>query len=303
MHSLNGNGELTGSHWIHETGLLSLPIGITNSHSVGTVHRGIIDWVIDHHPKVAEDWLLPVVGETYDGDLNDINGPHVSISHVCEALSEAHDGPIAEGSVGGGTGMVCYEFKGGSGTASRLVEYGDKSFTVGAFAQANFGSRDELTIAGVPVGLSLTDDIPVSPNRPPGGGSVIVIVATDAPMLPGQCEALARRVSLGLARTGTAGSHFSGDIFLAFSTANEESLHTGYSNRPVAGSLANLAQVPWPLIDPFFTATVEAVEEAVVNVLCAGESMVGRNGYRVSAMPVDRVVALLGDAGRISAVR
>ena len=298
MHSLNGNGELTGAHWIRETGLLSLPIGITNSHSVGTVHRGIIEWVIEHHPKVAEDWLLPVVGETYDGDLNDINGPHVSISHVRDALDDAHAGPIAEGSVGGGTGMVCYEFKGGSGTASRRVDYGDKSFTVGAFAQANFGSRDELTIAGVPVGLSLTDDIPVSPSRPPGGGSVIVIVATDAPLLPGQCEALARRVSLGLARTGTAGSHFSGDIFLAFSTANQESLHTGYSNQPPVGTLANLAHIPWPLIDPFYTATVEAVEEAVVNVLCAGETMVGRNGHRVPAMPVDKVMTLLSNAGR-----
>ena len=195
--------------------------------------------------------------------------------------------------MGGGTGMVCYEYKGGSGTASRIVEYGDQSFTVGAFAQANFGSRDELTICGVPVGLTLTDDLPHSPTRPPGGGSVIVVVATDAPLLPGQCEALARRVSLGLARTGTAGSHFSGDIFLTFSTANEESLHTGYSNRPAAGGLANLVHVPWPLIDPFYTATVEAVEEAVVNVLCAGETMVGRNGYRVPAMPVDKVLALL----------
>jgi len=299
IHSLNGNGELTGSHWIRETGLLNLPIGITNSHSVGTVHRGIIDWVVQHQPKVAADWLLPVVGETYDGDLNDINGQHVTGQHVAAALDSAASGRIAEGSVGGGTGMVCYEYKGGSGTASRLVDYGDRTFTVGAFVQANFGDRQELTIAGVPVGSTLSDDMPGTLTRPPGGGSVIVIIATDAPLLPNQCEALARRVPLGLARTGTTGSHFSGDIFLAFSTANHGALHSGYSNGPAKGALAQIEHVPWQLIDPFYKGTVEAVEEAVVNALCAGETMVGRNGYRVRAMPKDTVATLLRQSGRL----
>ena len=220
--SLNGNGELTGSHWLEESGLLTLPVALTNSHAVGTVHRGIIDWVIEHHPNIAQDWLLPVVAETYDGDLNDVNGLHVTGEYVGQALDTASTGEVQEGNVGGGTGMNCYEFKGGSGTASRVVDYGATRFHVGAFVQANFGSREELVIAGMPVGRMLSEDNPFhrATSRPQGGGSVIAILATDAPLLPHQCKALARRVPLGLARTGTTGSHFSGDIFLAFSTAN-----------------------------------------------------------------------------------
>jgi D-aminopeptidase len=301
IHSLNGNGELTGSHWIEETGLLTLPIGLTNSHAVGTVHRGIIDWVIAQHPDVANEWMLPVVGETYDGDLNDINGRHVREEHVAAALDTATSGAVTEGSVGGGTGMMCYEFKGGSGTSSRTVGYGDHQFQVGTFVQANFGGRDELVIAGVPVGKSLADDLPGMPAaaRPPGGGSVIVIVATDAPLLPGQCKALARRVPLGLARTGTTGSHFSGDIFLAFSTGNTDNRRSGYAARPAEGTYDTTRHIPWPHIDRFYAAVVQSVEEAVINVLVAGQTMVGRLGYTCPALPIDRTLDLLRQSNRL----
>ena len=298
IHSLNGNGELTGAHWIEETGLLTLPIGITNSHAVGTVHRGVIDWVSANHPEVAKQWMLPVVGETYDGDLNDINGPHVREEHVVEALDSATTGAPAEGGVGGGTGMMCYEFKGGSGTSSRAVSYGTDQFHVGAFVQANFGSREELVVSGVPLGKSLTADLPSAAERPPGGGSVIAIVATDAPLLPGQCKALARRVPMGLARTGTTGSHFSGDIFLAFSTGNGETLHSGYEDRPTEGSYDVARHVPWPHIDRFYAAVVQSVEEAVVNALVAGETMVGRNGFTCPGLPIDEVLGLLAQSNR-----
>jgi len=296
MYSMNGNGELTGSHWIAETGLLHLPIGITNSHAVGSVHRGIIDWVINEHPQVAREWLLPCVGETFDGDLNDINGRHVASEHAVAALQAASDGPVAEGNVGGGTGMNCYAFKGGTGTASRVIKYGDKSYTMGVLAQANFGDRHELTIRGTAVGRAIPDDNPFrdAQTRPAGGGSVIVIVATDAPLLPQQCQALARRVPLGLARTGTTGSHFSGDIFLAFSTGNPGALHVGELGSPPAGSLETAAFVPWAQIDPFYAATVHAVEESVINALVAAKTMVGRNGFCSHALPLDRIRALMG---------
>jgi L-aminopeptidase/D-esterase-like protein len=292
IYSMNGNGELTGSHWIEESGLLALPIGLTNSHAVGTVHRGIIDWLVANTPKVAADWLLPVVGETYDGDLNDINGRHVREEHAVAAIDSARSGHIAEGNVGGGVGMSCYEFKGGSGTSSRVVQHGADRFHVGAFVQANFGSREELVIAGVPIGRNLPTENPVASTRPPGGGSVIAIVATDAPLLPGQCKALARRVPLGLGRTGTTGSHFSGDIFLAFSVAAHE-VQLGHASGPESGGYDVLRHIPWSRIDPFYQATVEAIEEAVVNVLCAAKTMTGRNGFRSPAMPVDQVLDLL----------
>ncbi|MEO8329150.1 MAG: P1 family peptidase [Candidatus Nanopelagicales bacterium] len=293
IYTMNGNGEMTGSHWIDETGLLTLPIGITNSHAVGTVHRGIIDYVVANHPDVAADWLMPVVAETYDGDLNDINGNHVSGRHVALAIENSTAGLLAEGNVGGGTGMMCYEFKGGSGTASRTVSFGDVEFSLGAFVQANFGARDELTIAGKRLGLSLNARRPDrhATSRPPGGGSVIVVVGTDAPLLPAQCKALARRVPLGLARTGTTGSHFSGDIFLAFSTAKQPSLHVGYDKRPDMGILDQVSFVPWAHLDGLFAATVQAVEEAVVNAMCAAEGMTGKDGYHVPALPLDQVAA------------
>ncbi|GAA5157038.1 P1 family peptidase [Pseudonocardia eucalypti] len=295
--SLNGNGEMTGTAWVEETGALTLPVLITNTHAVGTCHRAVVDWVAAHRPELARRWLLPVVAETFDGYLNDINSAAVRAEHAHHAIDTAAGGPVAEGSVGGGTGMTCYAFKGGSGTASRRVRYGDDTFTVGAFVQANFGSRRELSIAGVPLGRHLADDNPQEAGHmPPGAGSVIAVVGTDAPLLPGQCKALARRVPFGLARTGTTGSHFSGDLFLAFSTANPGALTSAWPSESArTQAYESLRFVPWPNLDPFHAAVAEAVEEAVVNVLVAGETMVGRAGHRSPAMPVDRVLALLRD--------
>ncbi|GAA2413835.1 P1 family peptidase [Nonomuraea africana] len=296
-HSFNGNGEMTGTTWIEEIGALTLPVMITNTHAVGTVHRGVVDWVADRHPALAAQWLLPVVAETWDGYLNDINAPHVRLEHAAQAIEAAATGPVAEGNVGGGTGMNCYAYKGGSGTASRLVEHGSDTYTVGVFAQANFGSRHELTIAGHRVGHRLLDDNPMETTNwfaPSGAGSVIVVVATDAPLLPGQCKSLARRVPMGLARTGTTGSHFSGDIFLAFSTANEGALTSGFT---VADDYQSLRFVPWGRMDPYYTAVVQAVEEAVLNALMGAEEMTGRNGHRSPALPVATLIELLEQDG------
>lgn len=294
--SLNGNGEMTGTAWIEETGSLSLPIGITNTHAIGAVHRGIIDWSIRVQPGLASGWLLPVVAETWDGYLNDVNGAHVTTDVTAQALDTAVSGPIAEGSVGGGTGMCCYGFKGGTGTASRRVRLGPGSYTVGVLMQANFGRRAELVIAGHPVGRTLSADNPMEDTSwvhpPPGAGSCIVVVATDAPLLPGQCKALARRVPLGLARTGTTGSHFSGDLFLAFSTANPGALDSTL-DQAQAGQLHAIEFVPWGHISPLYEAVVQAVEEATLNALVAGREMIGRDGNRVPRLPVDRLAELL----------
>ncbi|MEV8636745.1 P1 family peptidase [Streptosporangium sp. NPDC051023] len=293
--SLNGNGEMTGTSWLSETGSLRLPVLVTNTHAVGPCHRGVIDWVAREKPAVAEQWLLPVVAETWDGYLNDINGPHIQPSHAMAAIDAARPGPVAEGSVGGGTGMNCYGFKGGSGTSSRLVGYGPDTYTVGAFVQANFGSRKELTVCGVPVGRALTDDNPMQEGEwrtPAGSGSVIAVIATDAPLLPLQCTALARRVPLGLARTGTTGSHFSGDIFLAFSTGNPGALTASFPEGEPG--YEHLRFVPWNRLDDFFEAVVEAVEEAVLNALLAAETMVGRNGHRSPALSVSQLLDLVG---------
>jgi D-aminopeptidase len=305
--SLNGNGEMTGTAWLDETGSLRLPVLITNTHAVGPCHRGVIDWVVRERPAVADEWLLPVVAETWDGYLNDINGPHIQPSHAVAAIDAARGGPVAEGNVGGGTGMNCYGFKGGSGTASRTVTYktktkvkttisydSDSSFTVGVFAQANFGSRRELTVRGVPVGAELAADNPMEDTdwiSPPGAGSVIVVIATDAPLLPGQCTALARRVPLGLARTGTTGSHFSGDIFLAFSTGNPGALTSGFPRDEA--DYQSMTFVPWNRMDPFFEAVVQATEEAVLNALVGASDLTGRLGHRSPALPVDRLLDLL----------
>lgn len=303
VHSLNGNGEMTGSVWIAESGSLGTPVLITNTHSVGAAHEGAIRWMLDTVPGAADQWLLPVVAETWDGRLNDINGLHVRPHHAVEALNGAHGGPIAEGAVGGGTGMICYGFKGGSGTASRLVELGDAEYTVGVFLQANFGEMSELTVRGVHVGPALKAEsdaqAPTPAGRAPqGAGSVIVVVATDAPLLPGQCTALARRVSLGLARTGTAGSHFSGDIFLVFSTANRGALASRFPAEGDAVELDRLHSVPWGRIDPLYTAVVEATEEAVLNVLVAGEDMVGHR-QDVHGLPVERVLGLVSEGSAV----
>ncbi len=295
--SLNGNGEMTGTAWLDEVGGLSLPLAITNTHAVGPVHRGIIDWALARHPGLGQGWLLPVVAETWDGYLNDLSGNHVGSFEVASALDSAAGGPLVEGSVGGGTGMSCYGFKGGTGTASRLVDVGGRTYTVGVLMQANFGSRRELVIAGRPVGRALLDDNPLEDSgwlAPPGAGSCITVVATDAPLLPGQCKALARRVSFGLARTGTTGSHFSGDLFLAFSASNVGALDSGIGDT-VARSvpLRRLDFVPWGAIDPLYAGVVQAVEETVLNVLVAGRTMVGRDGHRSPGFPVERLPELL----------
>lgn len=342
-HSMNGNGEMTGTTWIAESGALDMPVAITNTHAVGTVHRGVIDWVVRTHPRLAEKWLLPVVAETWDGRLNDINGGHVRPEHAGAALDAAASGPVAEGSVGGGTGMVCYGFKGGSGTSSRTVAYGTSTYTVGAFVQANFGARHELTIAGVPLshttdatearatarpgdgrdggarpgdgggdvappgdgggggarpGYGGGDGAPPGDGRrgdvPPGAGSVIVVVGTDAPLLPGQCAALARRVPMGLARTGTSGSHFSGDIFLAFSTANAGALTAGFPEGAATDAdYETLRFVPWGRMDPFYAAVAESVTEAVLNALTAAEDTIDLRGTPVPALPHTAVRDLL----------
>jgi D-aminopeptidase len=285
FHSQNGNGEMTGLAWLAESGTVAGPICLTNTHAVGIAHTSIVRWMVREHPRAAEAWLLPVASETWDGYLNDINGAHVTEATVLAALDAAAGGPVEEGSVGGGTGMCCYGFKGGSGTASR--EVGD--YTVGVFLQANFGARRELTVAGVPVGEALADDDPLGDafGPPPGAGSVVAIVATDAPLLPHQCAALARRVTLGIARTGTTGSHFSGDLFLALSTGNPGAFAAG-------DGLAALDFVPWGHVNQLFEAVVQATEEAVLDALVANEEMIGFRGRRVPALPRERLVALLG---------
>ena len=300
-YSLNGNGEATGTTWIDESGTVSTPVSLTNTHSVGKVHDGIVAWMVRNHPRLANQWLLPVVAETWDGYLNDINGRHVEDRHVWEALEGATHGPMANGSVGGGTGMNCYSFKGGTGTSSRLVRYGSTEYTVGVLVQANFGERSELRVAGLPVGELLGQDNPMR-DEPwferdvhaagmQGAGSVIVVVVTDAPLIPGQCKALARRVPLGLARTGTTGSHFSGDIFLAMSTANAGALSSEFPLTEASDQdYEQLTFVPWGRIDPFFQAVVESVEEAVLNALIVNQDMIGRDGHRTPALPVERLL-------------
>jgi D-aminopeptidase len=302
--SQNGNGEMTGVSWIRESGTFAGPVAITNTHAVGIAHAAIVAWVARHHPRLAEAWLLPVVGETWDGYLNDINAPSVTEQDCLDALQSAAAGPVEEGSVGGGTGMICYEFKGGNGTASRLVSFADTTYTVGVFVQANFGSRRELTLAGLPVGEILADYTGpgaqgAAASAGSGAGSVIAIVGTDAPLLPHQCTALARRVTLGIARTGTTGSHFSGDLFLAFSTGNPRAFTPG--GEVMLGAVPErydeLRFVPWGFINPFYEAVVQATEEAVANALVANEDMTGRDGHRTPALPRDRVAALLDARG------
>jgi D-aminopeptidase len=303
----NGNGEMTGISWVEESGTFTGPVAITNTHAIGAAHAGIVGWTVRHHPRAAAAWLMPVCAETFDGYLNDINGLHVTPQSVEAALEAAAAGPVEEGSVGGGTGMNCYEFKGGSGTASRVVPHAGDSWTVGVFVQANFGSRAELTLAGVPVGQLLAADNPMSDDPvsgnpvsdssalPSGAGSVIAIVGTDAPLLPGQCKALARRVTIGLARTGTTGSHFSGDLFLAFSTGNPGAFPAGEAAlHPQDGDgYSSLRYIPWGFLDAFYTAVVQATEEAVANALTANEDMTGRDGHRSPALPREQVARLV----------
>lgn len=294
LHSLNGNGELTGSHWIQESGAFATPIVLTSTHAVGDAHRGVIDWMLLSRPEVGARWLLPVVGETWDGRLNDATIRHLVSDDVIVALESAKADTLAEGPIGGGTGMICYGRKGGNGTASRLVEFGGETFTVGVFLQANFGDAHELRIMGQPLEAPEADGNLIG-TAPPGAGSLIVVVATDAPLLPNQCTALARRVSLGVGRTGTAGSHFSGDIFLAFSTANAGA----FESRPAAkdaaqnGQFDDLRAVPWGAMDVFYTAVAQATEEAILNALVAGRDIAGPDGnLLVSGLDHNEVRAL-----------
>ena len=295
FHSQNGNGEMTGVAWIEESGTFQGPIAITNTHAVGIAHAGIIAWMNRYHPELTDVWLLPVAAETWDGYLNDINGHHVTEETVINALEVARDTQPDEGSVGGGTGMNCYQYKAGSGTASRLVDYSNNAtYTVGVFLQANFGSRDELTINGVYLGEQFADDNPIRDSRttPPGAGSVIAVVATDAPLFPSQCKAFARRVTLGLARTGTSGSHFSGDLFLAFSTANPGAFSAGGDPAKPQRTYDQLTFIPWGNLNPFYEAVVQATEEAVLNSLTANEDMTGRDGHRSPALPKARLAEI-----------
>jgi L-aminopeptidase/D-esterase-like protein len=287
--SLNGNGEMTGTAWIEEGGFLEGPVMITNTHSVGVVRDATIAWrVAKGGPDpTGFSWSLPVVAETWDGYLNDINGFHVKPEHVVNALNTAKSGPVEEGSVGGGTGMVTFEFKGGNGTASRIIAMKKggpaiPTYTVGAFVQANCGRRQELTIAGVPIGREILENAVFSKEA----GSIIIVIATDAPLLPHQLKRLARRASLGLARTGSVSGNGSGDLFLAFSTANPGAANPAEPTRSVQ-------TVPNDRMDALFSATVQATEEAIVNALVANESMTGRDSHRVDALPHDRVRELM----------
>lgn len=294
-YTLNGNGEMTGTAWLEESGFLESPIVLTNTHSVGVARDATVAWMYQHGffdalPGTDSFWLIPVVAETYDGSLNDINGFHVKPEHVFAALDGASAGPVPEGSVGGGTGMICHGFKGGIGTASRQWE----AYTVGVLVQANYGSRSELTIAGVPVGRELHEDRPVFHFGPaqPKNGSIIVVAATDTPLLPHQLKRLARRVPLGLARVGSTGANTSGDIFIAFSTANP-----GAAQRT---GLRQLEMLPNDQLDPLFNAVIRATEEAIVNALVAGETMQGINDNTVYALPHERLQAVLKHYNRSS---
>jgi len=290
--SLNGNGEMTGTAWLDEGGFLEGPIVITNTHSVGVARDAAIAWRIKHGAPDTTGywWSLPVVAETWDGWLNDINGFHVKPEHVFHSLDTAHGGVIEEGSVGGGTGMICYEFKGGNGTASRQINIRSagagkdappRTFVVGVFLQANFGRRSQLVIAGAPIGKKIPGEVYKEES-----GSCIAVVATDAPLLPNQLKRLARRVSLGLARTGTISGNGSGDLFIAFSTANPNVA----SPNQVTHSVQT---IPNDLMDPLFTGVVQATEEAVVNALVDNHSMTGRDNHRVGALPHDRLRELM----------
>ncbi len=289
--TLNGNGEMTGTTWLEDSGFLNGPIMITNTHSVGVVRDAVIAWKVKRGEPDMEGywWSLPVVAETWDGYLNDINGFHVQPEHVFHALDSAHSGPVEEGNVGGGTGMICNEFKGGIGTASRVLDAKAGGYTVGVLVQCNYGRRDQLRIAGVPVGK----EIPEHPAYGKGDdtGSIIIVVATDAPLIPTQLKRLARRASLGLGRDGSYSGDGSGDIFVAFSTAN-----------PGAASsqgIRELKMLPNDRLDPLFLATVQATEEAVINAMVAAETMTGIDGHTAIALPHDRLREVLKKYNRL----
>jgi D-aminopeptidase len=294
-HSLNGNGELTGMAWVEESGLLTSPIAITNTHSVGVVHDALIARSVRENPDWRLHWSLPVVGETYDGVLNDINGFHVKPEHVDAALDAASPGPVAEGVVGGGTGMLCHEFKGGIGSASRKVPTESGVYTVGVLVQANYGRRPELRIDGVPVGREIPlSEVPPALSREAEAGSIIIVVATDASLLPHQCRRLAQRASLGLARMGSISGDGSGDLFIAFSTGNRDvERHDGDTPLPVLA-------FPNSQISRLFAGVVEATEEAIVNALCMATTTTGVDNRVAHALPLDRLVEVMKKYNRLA---
>ena len=294
-YSQNGNGEMTGTTWVEESGFLEGPVLITNTHSVGVVRDAVIRWRIKAAPPDASGywWSLPVVAETYDGYLNDINGFHVKEPHVVAALESASGGPVPEGAVGGGTGMVCYGFKGGIGTASRRLEREQGGYTVGVLVQANHGLRRQLLVAGIPVGQEMPPDADRAALEAARGelGSIIIVIATDAPLLPHQLKRLARRATMGLARTGSTSGNGSGDIFIAFSTANPDAFK--------ASGLATLQMVSNEEIGSLFEATVHATEEAIINALVAADTMVGADDHRVEGLPHERLRDVLKKYNRL----
>ena len=292
-YSLNGNGEMTGTTWVTESGFLETPIMITNTNSVGVVRDAVLKWFVDTNWYGDDQWwyTYPVVGETYDGFLNDIYGFHVQEKHVYEAIENAKSGPVAEGNIGGGTGMLTLGFKGGIGTSSRKVKINNKTYTLGAIVQSNFGSKRNLTISGVPIGKELKDTLNLVFNAPPankrqeGDGSIIVIVATDAPLFPHQLKRIAHRIPLGIGAVGGRGSNGSGDIFLAFSTANPKAF-----NRKNSGTVKTF---PNDKISPLFEATVQVVEESIVNAMIAAETMEGINNNKAYALPHGKLMEIL----------
>jgi L-aminopeptidase/D-esterase-like protein len=306
--TLNGNGEMTGTTWLQESGVLEGPVAITNTHSVGVVRDAILQWQVSR--PGSQPWGLPIVAETYDGGLNDVNGFHVKAEHVLAALDAAAGGPVPEGNVGGGTGMVCHGFKGGIGTASRLLDTAAGGYRVGVLVQCNYGARRELRVGGVPVGEEIADLLPcvalddpaIRPGVPrcgdasrrsptdDGSGSIIIVVATDAPLLPHQLKRLATRAALGVGRMGGKGENSSGDIFVAFSTANPAAA--------TARTAVPVQMLPNTAINPLFYATVQATEEAILNALLAADTMTGADGYRVTALPHDRLLAAMRKYGR-----
>ena len=300
-HRLNGNGEMTGLEWIRESGKLTGPVAITNTHSVGVVRDALVAVAVERSATRSAQWFLPVVGETYDGTLNDINGFHVRADHVRAAIAGASQGPVDEGNVGGGTGMICHGFKGGIGTASRVIPDERRGFTVGALVQANYGKRGWLRVDGVPVGAEIGPEEVPEPwrdavNAPPAGsGSIIVVVATDAPLLPHQCERLAQRAGLGVARAGGTGGHTSGDLFIAFATGNR--LAPDDEDLP-DDRIDEVRSVGDGIVDALFDGVIEATEEAIINALVAAETMTGRDGTTAHALPHDRLLEVMARYGR-----
>jgi D-aminopeptidase len=293
--NLNGNGEMTGTHWINDAGYFISPICLTNSHSVGIAHHAAVGWMINQYKDFfIEDhgWAMPVIAETYDGLTNDICGRHITEEHVLSALTSAKSGPIKEGNVGGGTGMMTYEFKGGTGTSSRIVNIGEKKYTIGALVQSNFGTRKDLTILGVPVGKHMPENAVISEMIGHETGSIIVVIGTDLPLLPIQLRRIAKRAAIGIGRTGSPGGHYSGDIFLAFSIANDIELPGIMSEQPFSYSLEFIND---HYFDDIYDATVQSIEEAVINAMVAAESIttIKPGGKTLEAIDHNRLKAIM----------